>query len=191
MIYLSHAQFPLSFMQIVLRTDGEPEAVARAARAAVASIDPNVPVFELQSMESRFADSVAQPRFLLTLLGLFAVTAVILACIGLYGVIAQGVTERTREIGIRLALGARQHEVQRMILRAGGGLALVGIAIGLAGAFAGSRVIAAYLFGVQPIDPLTLGSATLVLLPVALLATWIPARRATRVDPAITLRAEG
>ncbi|HSJ64648.1 MAG TPA: ABC transporter permease [Gemmatimonadaceae bacterium] len=190
MIYLSHAQFPLSSMQVVLRANGEPEALARAARAAVAAIDPNVPVFELQTMEARFSVSVAQPRFLLTLLGIFACTAVVLASIGLYGVIAQGVIERTREIGIRLALGARPREVQRMIVRAGGGLAVAGIAIGLAGAFAGSRAIAAYLFGVQPIDPLTMAGAVFVLLPVALLASWIPARRATRVDPAITLRAE-
>jgi predicted permease len=190
MIYLSHAQFPLEFMQVVLHTGGEPEMLARAARAAVSAIDPNVPVFELQSMDSRFAESVEQPRFLLTLLTLFAATAVALACIGLYGVISQGVVERTREIGIRLALGARQHDVQRMILRAGGGLAVAGIALGLAGAFAGSRLISSYLFGVQPIDALTLTGAAITLLPVALLASWIPARRATRVDPAITLRME-
>ena len=190
MIYLSHAQFPLEFMQVVLYTDGEPEMLARAARATISAIDPNVPVFELQTMESRFAESVEQPRFLLTLLTLFAATAVALACIGLYGVIAQGVVERTREIGIRLALGARQGEVQRMILNAGGGLAIAGIALGLAGAFAGSRLISSYLFGVQPIDVVTLAGAAIILLPVALLASWVPARRATRVDPAITLRME-
>ena len=189
-IYLSHAQFPLSSMTVVLRTDGEPEALARAARGAVAAIDPDVPLFELQTMDARFADSVAQRRFLLTLLGLFATTALVLASIGLYGVIAQGVAERTREIGIRLALGARQREVQRMIVRAGSGLAIGGIAMGIAGAFAASRVIRGYLFGVQPIDPLTIVTAALVLLPVAVFASWIPARRATRVDPAITLREE-
>jgi putative ABC transport system permease protein len=189
-IYLSHAQFPISNLQIVARTSRSPASLARSVRAAVASVDPNVPLFGLQSMEERFAESLAQPRFLLTLIGLFAGVALLLATIGLYGVIAYGVTERTREIGIRLALGARERDVMRMIVRGGGALAAVGIALGLAAAFAGGRLLSAQLHGVQPIDPLTMAGAVLVLLPVALLASWIPARRATRVDPAITLRAE-
>jgi predicted permease len=189
-IYLSHAQFPISNLQVVARTSRPPESLARAVRAAVSAVDPNVPLFGLQTMEERFAESVAQPRFLLTLIGLFAGVAVALASIGLYGVIAYGVSERTREIGIRLALGARQRDVQRMIVRGGGLLAVMGILVGLAAAFAGARLLQSQLYGVEPIDPMTMGGAVLVLLPVALLASWIPARRATRVDPAITLRAE-
>jgi predicted permease len=189
-LYLAHAQFPLSNLQVVARTSRPPESLARAVRSAVASVDPNVPVFGLQTMDERFAESVAQPRFMMMLIGLFAAVAVVLASIGLYGVIAYGVSERTREIGIRLALGARQQDVQRMILRTGSALAVVGIAIGLAAAFAGARVLSSQLYGVEPIDALTMITAVLVLLPVALLASWIPARRATRVDPAITLRME-
>jgi predicted permease len=190
MVYLSHAHFPVSNLQVVAHTSRPPETLVRAVRAAVASIDPNVPVFGLQTMEERFAESLSRPRFLSTLIGLFAATAVVLASIGLYGVIAYGVSERTREIGIRLALGARQRDVQRLIVRGGGLLAVLGIAVGLAAAIAGGRVLESQLHGVDSVDPLTMAGAVLVLLPVALLASWIPARRATRVDPAITLREE-
>jgi putative ABC transport system permease protein len=189
-IYLSHAQFPLSLLQLVMRTARPPETMASSVRAAVAAVDPNVPVFEMHTMEALFSESVAQPRFLLTLLSLFAVTAVALASIGLYGVIAHGVSERTREIGIRIALGARRGDVLRMVMRSGGMLAALGLLVGLAASFAGARVLRTELYGVEPVDAMTLIGAVLVLFPVALLASWIPARRATRVDPAVTLRME-
>ena len=189
-VYLSHAQFPITFMQVVARTSRQPESLMRAVRAAVARVDPNVPIFELQTMEDAFSQSVAGPRFMLTLIGMFAVLAVVLASIGLYGVTAYGVSERTREIGIRLALGARTGDVERMIVRGGGVVAAAGILLGIVAAFWVGRLLEAQLYGVEPLDPLSIGGAVLVLLPVALLASWVPARRATRVDPAITLRTD-
>jgi predicted permease len=189
-VYLSHAQFPLLSLQLVMRTVRPPEELATSVRAAVAAIDPSVPVFELQTMDELYSGSIAQPRFLLTLLSLFAVTAVVLASIGLYGVISNGVSERTREIGIRIALGARRADVLRMVMRSGGSVAALGLLLGLSGVFVGSRFLRAELYGVEPLDAITLIGAVLVLLPVALLASWIPARRATRVDPAVTLRME-
>ena len=189
-VYLSHGQFPISMLQVVVRSSRPPETLAPSVRAALAAIDPDVPVFELATMDDRFSESVAQPRFLLTLLALFAVTAVVLASIGLYGVIANGVSERTREIGIRIALGAHRGDVLRMVMRSGGRIAALGLVLGLAAALAGAGVLRTELYGVEPVDALTLLGAGLVLLPVALLASWIPARRATRVDPAVTLRME-
>jgi predicted permease len=189
-VYLSHAQFPLLSLQLVMRTVRPPEEMSAAVRTTVAAIDPNVPVFEMQTMDDLYSESVAQPRFLLTLLALFAITAVVLASIGLYGVIANGVSERTREIGIRIALGARRGDVLRMVMQSGGTLAALGLLLGISGVFAGARYLRTELYGVQPIDAITLIGAVLILLPVALLASWIPARRATRVDPAITLRME-
>jgi putative ABC transport system permease protein len=189
-LYLSHAQYPISMLQFVVHATRAPETLTAPLREAIAAVDPQIPVFEIETMESRFSESIAQPRFLMTLLALFAFTAIVLASIGLYGVIAHGVSERTREIGIRMALGARQRDVLGMIMRRGWGLGVSGIAFGLVAAFAGARLLRAQLYGVQPIDPLTLASAVLILMPVALLASWIPARRAARVDPAITLRME-
>ncbi len=190
MLYLSHAQYPVSTLQFVVQANRAPETLTGPLREAVATVDPQIPVFGVETMESRFSESIAQPRFLMTLLALFAFTAIVLASIGLYGVISYGVSERTREIGIRMALGARQSDVLGMIMRRGWGLGVWGIALGLVAAFAGARMLSAQLYGVQPIDPLTLAAAVLILMPVALLASWIPARRAARVDPAITLRME-
>lgn len=189
-LYLSHAQYPISMLQFVVHATRAPETLTAPLREAIAAVDAQIPVFEIETMESRFSESIAQPRFLMTLLALFAFTAIVLASIGLYGVIAHGVSERTREIGIRIALGARQRDVLGMIMRRGWGLGVLGIAFGLVAAFAGARLLRAQLYGVEPIDPLTLAIAVLILMPVALLASWIPARRAARVDPAITLRME-
>lgn len=189
-VYLSHDQFPVSAMEIVVRTNREARSLMNSVRSTVASIDPNVPVFGLQTMDDLFAQSVSQPRFMLTLIGLFALLAVVLAAVGLYGVTAYGVSERTREIGIRLALGARARDVERMILRSGGIAAILAIGAGLVATVWVGRLLRSYLYGVEPLDIASIVGAILILLPIALLASWIPARRATRVDPAITLRTD-
>jgi putative ABC transport system permease protein len=139
-------------------------------------------------MDQLLANSVAQPRLNLTLLVSFAAIALVLAAVGIYGVMAYTVTQRTHEIGIRMAMGAQSEDVLKQVLREGAQLAAVGLALGLVGSLAASRLIATLLFGVKPTDPLTLGSVVVILAIVALAACYIPARRATRVDPLTALR---
>jgi putative ABC transport system permease protein len=159
-------------------------------RSEVAAIDRDQPVSSLMTMEQRISDSVAPRRFNMFLMGLFAALALILAAIGIYGIMAFSVGQRTHEIGIRIALGASRGDVLKLVLRNGLGLALVGIAIGLASAFAATRVMSTLLYGVSPTDPVTYLGEALLLAFVALLACYIPARRATRVDPLVALRYE-
>jgi predicted permease len=189
-LYLSHPQFPVDGLEYVIVTSGAPEAMAKSVRAAVAAVDPNVPVYGVKSMEAMFNESVARPRFMTTLLLMFALIALLLASVGLYGVIAYGVGERSREFGIRMALGAGQRDVMAMVMRSGWSLGLKGLALGIAGALAASTLLRSQLYGVRTTDLATMIIATLVLLPVALLATYIPARRATGVDPGTAIRAE-
>jgi putative ABC transport system permease protein len=191
-LYVPEAQWfdPDSDMTLVIRTNGNPTAITAAAREAVWSVSRNVRITEVASMDQVIAASVGQRRFPMMLLGLFAVAALFLAALGLYGVMAYAVTQRTPELGVRIALGARPSEVVRLVLRQGLYLVGIGLAVGLLGALALRSLIKGLLFQVQASDPATLVSVAVVLVVVAVLACWIPARRATKVDPLVALRYE-
>jgi putative ABC transport system permease protein len=181
---------PQYFLSIVVRTDGRPMALSSALRDAVHQADPSQPVVKMRTMEENISSSVVQPKFRATLLTIFSGLALVLAAIGIYGVIAYSVTQRTREIGIRMTLGADRPAVLRMILRQGTVLAVVGVGLGLAGAAGLTRFLESFLFQVNAFDPITFAEVAAVLLAVSLAACWIPARRATRVDPIVALRYE-
>ena len=153
-------------------------------------MDQDIPLFSVKSMPEYLSASVAAPRFSTTLLSIFAAVALVLTVVGLYGVMSYSVAQRTNEIGIRLALGAQSRDVLLMIVKQGGTLILLGLAIGLAGAFALTRLIASLLFGVTAKDPITFGAVAVLLAIVALLACYVPALRATKVDPMDALRCE-
>ena len=195
-IYLPYSQVPdtltflTSSMTIVIRTENSPLGVLRAAREAVQSVDPEMPVYGAASMDDLIARSISQPRFDSILLATFAVLALILAAVGIYGVMAYSVVQRRQEIGIRMALGAGRQSVTRMVVREGAMLACTGIALGVVTALAVSHLIAAFLFGVTPKDPATFCGVPTLLLVVALAACYLPARRASSVDPMVALRYE-
>ena len=176
--------------QLVIRTAADPLSLAGAVRVAMADVDPNLVPYDIMTMDARLAGSAQEQRFWMQLLGLFAGLAVALAAIGLYGVIAYGVAQRTHELGIRTALGATPTNVFTLIVRQGLVLALLGVAIGVPAAVALTRVIASRLFGVTATDPATLAAAAVLFVSLALLACSIPARRATKIDPLVALRAE-
>jgi predicted permease len=177
-------------LAIVVRTQGDPGALASSVRIAIAEIDQAQPIYDMQTLDQLVAKSLGQRRFTLTLMLLFGVIALVLSAVGIYGVMAYAVTQRTQEIGIRLALGARAIDVLRLIVGSGMYLAAIGVIIGLAGAFAITRLMRGVLFGVSPTDVTTFALVTAGLLLVALLASYLPARRATKVDPLVALRCE-
>jgi predicted permease len=177
-------------MNVVLRTRQPVEAVAPSIRRVVRSMDPSLPIVQMRSMEEVVGVSVARQRLLSLLLGIFAAVALALAAIGTYGILSYMVTERQREIGIRLALGAGPARVRQLLLRHGLGIALVGIAVGVVGALGLSRLTASLLFGVSPYDPATFITVALVIAAVATAACLAPARRAMRVDPLTVIRGE-
>ena len=189
-IYRPYAQFPSPEMTMLVRTDGDPLALASAAEAAVRDIDPNQPVARIRSMDQVAAETVARPRFNLYLLGGFAAMALLLAGLGLYAIISYSVTQRRHEIGVRVALGARRGDVIRLVVRQGLALTAAGLAIGLGAALVATRAMSTLLFDVRPTDPATMAGVALFLAAVALLASWLPGLRATRVDPAVALRGE-
>ena len=190
-MYVSHLQRPERRMNVVIRTEVQDASqLAQAARAEVKAFDPNQIIWRTQTLEQLLSTSVAPRRFNMLLLGIFAGVALVLAAVGLYGVMSYSVSWRTREIGIRMALGAKRADVLRLVVRQGMTMTLIGLALGLVGVIAMSRVLAGMLYGVSPTDPLTFTGVSIVLLLVALLACLIPARRATRVDPIVALKTE-
>jgi putative ABC transport system permease protein len=187
-VYISYGQARISRMMIFARAAGDPSALVPSVRAAIRGFAPRVPVYDVQPMSARLASSSAQTRFSAVLLGLFAAVALSLAFMGIYGVMSFAVAERTREIGIRMALGANRGSVLALVVREGALLAGIGVALGLAASLAATRVLASMLFEVTTTDPWTYGAMVLVVVAAGLLASLVPARRAARVDPMIALR---
>jgi putative ABC transport system permease protein len=188
---MPHAQIPgpwLGFfrhMTLAVRTESDPESVLAAVRTAVASLDKDLPVYGLTTMTRIVAASLARRRASLLLLGGFGMTALLLAGLGLYGVIAYSVAQRTHEIGVRVALGAARGDVVGLVLGEGLRLTLVGLGLGLPVALAAARLASSFLYGVAPWDPVTIAAVAVLLAAAALLASYLPARRATRVDPLV------
>jgi putative ABC transport system permease protein len=189
-VYLSAIQFPQRTMTLLVRTAGEPSAIVPAIARAVQDIDPAQPVYQVRRLRDWLDESAAQPRFTTTLSSVFALVALLLAAVGVYGVLSYSVAQRTQEIGVRMAIGAGRAQILLLVLRGGMAWALPGIAIGLLGAFALSRVLGALLFEVGARDPITYSTVGLMLALVAMVACYIPAARATRIDPMLALRAE-
>jgi ABC-type antimicrobial peptide transport system permease subunit len=189
-MYLAHSQVPGRAMNVVIRTVGDPTALVATASGEVRTLDPDLPIYNVRTMEQRVDESLARRRFSMLLLTLFAALALGLAAIGIYGVIAYLVTQGTRDLGIRMALGATPRSIVVLILRHGMSVALIGVGAGLAGAFVLTRFMRKLLFGVAPADPVTFAAVALLLAGVAFVASYVPARRAARVDPMISLRSE-
>jgi len=177
-------------MSLVIRTHGDPAASTAAVRSEIRSLDKGIPVFNVKTMNEVLALSVGPRRTPMLLLSAFAGVALLLAMIGIYGVTAYHVTQRTQEIGIRMALGAQMRDVVNLVLKGGMALAFIGIGLGLIGAFALTRLMRSLLFGVQPTDIATFVIVSLSLFVTALIACYLPARKATKVDPLVALRYE-
>ncbi|HEV2983053.1 MAG TPA: ABC transporter permease, partial [Vicinamibacterales bacterium] len=188
--FIPYSQGLISSLQLVIRTAGDPVGIVEAVRKTIAGKDPQLALYEVRPLEQYVARSVAGERFETLLLAVFAGLGLVLTAVGLYGVVAYGVAQRTREFGIRLALGARPREVLAMVVRGGMVLAGAGLLVGIvAGAFA-TRALAGTLSGIEPLDPMTFAAVAALLFAVAMLASYVPARRATRVDPILALRCE-
>jgi ABC-type antimicrobial peptide transport system permease subunit len=188
--YMPQAFSPWGNGHLVARTTGMPMSVAESVRKAILEIDAAQPVANVRTLEEVIAASVAQRRLILTLLGGFAGAALLLAAIGLYGVIAYAVSQRTREIGVRMALGATRSNVLGLVVRQGMLLAGIGVLLGVVGALGLTRVLTKMLYEVEPTDPMTFVGVSLILVLVALAACLLPARRASKVDPMVALRWE-
>ena len=189
-IYLPIDQTPMARMTVVVRTTSDPASIHSGARDQLRALDANLPLYGIGSMEQALAESVSRPRFYTLLLGIFAAVALLLAAVGLYGVIAFAVAQRTHEIGIRIALGATRERVLKSVVGDGLRLATFGIAIGVSLSLATTRLLRTLLYGVTPSDPLTFAAVGIILIAVASLACYMPARRAARVDPTVAMRAE-
>jgi ABC-type antimicrobial peptide transport system permease subunit len=189
-VYLPVTQAPSGGGSLLVRVRNDPAALASAVRAIVRELDPALPLFGVEPLTTTLSNSNGQQRFTTIVLGLFAAVALLLAIIGVHGLLSYMVVRRTREIGIRMALGADVPAVRTLVLTAGARLALYGLGLGVLGALAVSRVLAVLLYGVTPGDPATLAGVAVLLGVVALVASYLPARRASRVDPMTALRAD-
>ena len=190
-VYLSTSQIPMETIWIVARTSvSNPAAITSAVRSELASIDRNIPLVRVRVFDEYLARALARPRFNALLLSIFAGTALLLTAIGIYGVMAYSVSQRTSEIGIRIALGAGKSSIFRLVVGQAMALVAISLAVGLVGALAATRLLNSLLFGVGASDPITFIAIVLLVSAVAFVAAWLPARRATRVDPIIALRAE-
>ena len=195
--YYHYLQIPPGAMNLaegttalVIRTSADPVGMTSSIRQQLRTLDPTLPVFGVQTMQDVIYGSVAQPRFRTLLISMFAMLALVLAALGLYGVVAYSVSQRTTELGIRMALGAEPRSILRLVVFRAAGLAVIGLGIGVGISLAGSRIISRFLFGIGPADPVTLVTVSLVILLVALTASLVPALRAAHIDPATALRAE-
>jgi len=189
-VFVSYAQQPLLTVALAIRSAMRPEPLTSAVRREIHALDPDLPIFDIATMDDRLARSTAPQRLELWLVGFFALLATALAALGVYGVIAYAVSQSTHEIGVRLALGAPPGLVQRHVVGHGMMLGMAGVALGLAGGFALTRYLASLLFETGSHDAATFAGASVVLLAMALLASYLPARRAARVDPIAALRSE-
>jgi putative ABC transport system permease protein len=189
-MYVPYNQLVVGAIPLVVRTKSAPEALAGAVRKEIEAVDREVAVGKVRTMTQMMSAALAEWRFALLLLGIFAATALLLAAVGIYGVMAYAVTRRRHEFGVRMALGAQAQDLMKLVIKQGATLTLAGVAVGLPASFALTRLLKALLFGVSATDPLTFAVVALLLTLVALLACWIPARRATKVDPMIALRYE-
>jgi predicted permease len=188
--YLPQTQYPSRAMTVVMRSQGDPSTLSPSVKKELRGIDTDLPMYSVRTMDERVEESLARRRFSMLLLGIFAGMALVLATIGIYGVMAYLVNQGTREIGIRMAIGATQREIVRLVVFQGMTLAITGVAAGLAAAFVFTRLMRSLLFGISSADPVTFAGISLLLTLVALLATYIPARRAARIDPILCLRSE-
>src|SRR6185295_7299553 len=182
-MYMPHLQRPTGGMTIVVRTNGDPASLSQLARTQIHSVDPSIPVTNIRTMNEVFSASIAQQRFAMLLVGLFGVLALTLATIGIYGVMSYSVTQRTHEIGVRMALGAQRTDVLKLILRHGIVVSLLGVFVGVAASFGLTRVMASLLFGVTPTDTMIFATVAFGILAIGAIATYLPAWRATRVEP--------
>jgi predicted permease len=196
-VHATRSDFYMSFLQgnhrpnhLLVRTKAQPASVVPAIRELVRGLDKDQPVREAVTMTHVVAEALSGPRFAARVFGAFALAALLLAVLGLYGLLAYAVSQRTREIGVRVALGARPRDVRRLVLRDGLGLVAAGTALGLLAAFGAARLLTGLLYGVRPMDPATFAAVPVVLAAVTLLACLMPVRRASRVDPAVILRTE-
>jgi len=187
-IYFPHRQAPFRLMNLVLRTDGDPRSLIGSVRDTLQALDASIPVSRTETMEQMVATSLSADRFSMLLAGAFGAMALLLASVGIYGVLSYTVEQRTKELGIRMALGADSGEVRGLVMRHGARLTAISIGLGLVGALWLTRFMASQLYGVNPNDPLTFAGVALVLATIAALACWVPVRRATRVDPVVALR---
>ena len=189
-LYVLYSQAPQLYSALVLRTDGQPLTFVSAVRSEISAVDPDLPLFNVKSLDSVITESIVGFAYVAALMGIIGIIALVLASVGVYGVMSYSVSERTHEIGIRMAMGATKSQIQRLIIGNGMLLTVIGIVIGMPIAVALATALSSLLFGVSSKDPISFVVLPLILAAVALLASYIPARRALRVDPLVALRYE-